>query len=102
MSLFDFLGKQENINEGVAAFRGTPGAVLLDVRSPGEYAEGHIPDSVNLPLNRLPTISSSKSTPLFIYCYSGSRSRRACAWLSKNGYSTTDIGGIMNYRGAIV
>jgi len=101
MSFLNLLTKQININDGVSAFRKTPDAVLLDVRTPEEYAEGHIPGSKNLPLNRLPALSAKKDTPLFVYCYSGARSRRACAWLKQNGYMTTDIGGIMNYRGAM-
>ena len=101
MSFLNLLTKQININNGVSTFRNTPGATLLDVRTPEEYAEGHIPGSINLPLNQIPTISTEKDTPLFVYCYSGARSRRACAWLNQNGYITTDIGGIMNYRGAI-
>ena len=40
------------MDEGVRAFRQTPGAVLLDVREPDEYAGGHVPGSVNLPLGQ--------------------------------------------------
>jgi len=101
MNLLNLMTKQVDINEGVAAFRKTPDAVLLDVRSPEEYAEGHIPGSTNLPLNRLPAIAAEKETPLYVYCYSGARSRRACMWLERNGYAVTDIGGIMNYRGTV-
>ena len=44
MALFDFL-KSNDINEGVKEYEGVAGAVLLDVRTPQEYREGHIPGS---------------------------------------------------------
>ena len=43
------------INAGVALCRATHGAFLVDVRTPGEFHSGHIPGSVNLPLERLET-----------------------------------------------
>ena len=49
MGFFDFLHGAD-INEGVELFRSTPGALLLDVRTAQEYAGGHIPGSVNIPL----------------------------------------------------
>ena len=54
MGFFDFL-KQPDVNQGVANYYNTPGAVLLDVRTPQEYSEGHIPESKNVrckPLTR--------------------------------------------------
>lgn len=101
MSLFNLFGKRADINEGVRRFRETPDAVLLDVRTPEEYARGRVPDSVNLPLDRLESIPYGPERPLFVYCHSGARSARACAWLSRRGYSAANIGGIMEYRGEI-
>ena len=43
MGFFDFL-KQANINQGIEEYKRTAGAVLLDVRTPQEYQEGHIPE----------------------------------------------------------
>ncbi len=77
MGLMDFL-KPADINAGVEEFRATPGARLVDVRTPGEYAGGHIPGAVNVPLQQISAIASEvpdKSTPLFVYCMSGARSR---------------------------
>ena len=51
MGLMDFL-KPADINAGVEEFRATPGARLIDVRTPGEYAGGHIPGAANVPLQR--------------------------------------------------
>jgi len=41
----------ENINKGLEEFKSTPGAVLVDVRELDEFASGHIPGAVNLPLS---------------------------------------------------
>lgn len=101
MSIFSFMQTQNDIHDGLKRFRSMSGAVLLDVRSPEEYADGHIPGSVNLPLNRLAAIDLDKSTPLFVCCLSGARSARACAWLEKNGYTAENIGGLTTYRGEL-
>ena len=104
MGFFDFL-KQPDINRGVQAFKATKGAVLLDVRTPQEFREGHIPESKNVPLQHLDKISSvvdNKNTPLFVYCYSGGRSRQASAVLQRLGYpNVTNIGGITAYTGKV-
>ena len=97
--------KQHDINQGVTAFRNTPGAILLDVRTPQEYREGHIPCSKNVPLQAIDKISfvaENKDTVLFVYCYSGARSRQAAAQLRHMGYTNvTNIGGIAAYSGKV-
>ena len=55
MGFFDFL-KQANINQGIEEYKKTAGAALLDVRTPQEYQEGHIPESKNVPLQQLTVI----------------------------------------------
>lgn len=57
MGFFDFF-KQVNINQGVEEYKATADAVLVDVRTPQEYREGHIPGSKNVPLQQLDKISS--------------------------------------------
>ena len=47
MGFFDFL-KQANINQGIEEYKKTAGAVLLDVRTPQEYQEGHIHQKVKM------------------------------------------------------
>jgi rhodanese-related sulfurtransferase len=104
MKLFGFL-EASDINRDVAQFRQTEGALLLDVRGVDEYAEGHIPGSVNIPLQVLPTkkgLPEDLETPIFVYCRSGGRSRRAAAFLEKEGYEhVKNIGGIMDWKGEI-
>ena len=70
MGFFD-LFKQSNINQGIEEYKMTDDAVLLDVRTPQEYQEGHIPESKNVPLQQLDNIASvakNKDIPLFVYC----------------------------------
>jgi len=104
MGFFDFL-KQPDINKGVADFRNTEGAILVDVRTPQEYREGHIPGSKNVPLQQLDKISAvtdNKDAPMFVYCYSGARSRQATAILQHMGYANVNnIGGIAAYQGKV-
>ena len=104
MGFFDFL-KQPDVNQGVANYYNTPGAVLLDVRTPQEYSEGHIPGSKNVPLQALDKIRSvveNKDTELFVYCYSGARSRQAASALGQMGYTNVqNIGGITAYQGKV-
>ena len=52
MGFFDFL-KQPDINKGVADFRNTEEAILVDVRTPQEYREGHIPGRKIYPCSSL-------------------------------------------------
>ena len=104
MGFFDFF-KQPDINQGVKEFKQREGAVLLDVRTSQEYREGHIPGSKNVPLQQLDKISSvadNKNIPLFVYCYSGGRSRQAASMLQHMGYNNVqNIGGIAAYGGKV-
>ena len=104
MGFFDFL-KQPDINRGVANFRNAEGAVLVDVRSPQEYREGHIPVSKNLPLQTIDKVADlveNKDTALYVYCHSGARSRQAVSHLQYLGYSNVNnIGGIAAYQGKV-
>ena len=83
------------------------GYILLDVRTPKEYADGHIPNAVNLPNETIgkepPTILSDKEQRIFVYCRSGRRSQDAAAKLAAMGYTNiVDFGGIMDWRGDVV
>ena len=104
MGFFD-LFKHTDINQGVAQFQQTSNAMLVDVRTPEEYRDGHIHGSINVPLQQIEDIDlevSDMSTPLFIYCRSGARSRQATAMLQEMGYEEVhNIGGILNYKGKV-
>lgn len=103
MGFFDFL-LGPDINQGLQEYAATPGAVLLDVRTPQEYREGHIPGSKNIPLYELRQTqeAAGKDTPLFVYCHSGARSREAVSMLERMGYTKVkNIGGITAYKGEV-
>lgn len=105
MGFFDFF-KGADINQGIDEYKGTAGAVLVDVRTPQEYRDGHIPGSKNVPLQSLEAIgkvASQKETPLFVYCHSGARSRQAAGMLGRMGYANVkNLGGIVSYTGKVV
>lgn len=72
------------------------GAVILDVRTKGEYGSGHIKGSVNISvdqlknnLHRLP----DKQKPIITCCASGMRSSSAKSMLKSNGYAHVYNGG---------
>ena len=105
MGIFDFW-KQPDINQGVNEYLHSKGARLLDVRTPAEYMQGHIPGSMNLPLHNLEEVEyllKDKEEPLYVYCHSGARSRQAVSQLQQMGYSNVkNIGGIAAYTGKVV
>ncbi|MBQ9299831.1 MAG: rhodanese-like domain-containing protein [Clostridia bacterium] len=93
----------EDINRGLALFRNTPGAVLIDLRDEEDFAEGHIPGAVNMlpeTIREQITAAAQKDTPIFLYCYGGMRSYQAEALLQARGYQrVTSIGGMDRYDG---
>lgn len=104
MGFFDMF-KQKDMNQGIKEYQSVPGAILLDVRTPQEYQEGHVPESKNVPLqaiNKVTSVAKNKETPLFVYCYSGSRSGQAVNALKRMGYTNVkNIGGISSYTGKV-
>jgi phage shock protein E len=76
--------------------------VLVDVRTPQEYASGYVDGAINIPLDTIESsfknIIPNKDTRLFIICRSGNRSAEAAQILKKLGYTNiTDIGGVINW-----
>lgn len=77
--------------------------LLLDVRSPEEYAEIHIPASTLLPLNQVENgiskYAPNKDKPILVYCLSGARADSACKTLAALGYTNVaTMGGIRSWK----
>lgn len=71
------------------------GAFLVDVRTPGEFAEGHVKGSVNIPLDRVASqLSQFKNKKnIIVFCRSGNRSSQAKSILEANGITNVINGG---------
>lgn len=72
------------------------GAIILDVRSKGEYAGGHIKGSINIPVDQLGNNLQKlkdKAKPIITCCASGMRSASAKSILKSNGYTEVYNGG---------
>lgn len=72
--------------------RQAPGSsLILDVRTPEEYAAGHIPNALNIPHDRLAEqigpIQKFADAPVVVYCKSGRRAAMAAAVLSEAGFT---------------
>jgi len=65
-----------------------PSLVILDVRTEGEYVEGHIEGAINIPLEELEQRLDEldKERGILVYCRSGVRSERACEMLIEGGF----------------
>jgi len=81
-------------------------AVLLDVRTPEEYAEGNLEGSVNIPHDQIDAkmaeietlTSGDKGHAIVLYCRSGARAGKAKAALQAAGYTrVTNVGGMTDY-----
>lgn len=84
----------------------TPGVIVLDVRTSEEYAQGHLPGAILVPLDRLDAAADSvlknRAAPVVVYCAVGGRSATAAKLLSAKGYTrlTNMIGGIHAWQAA--
>ena len=81
-------------------------ALILDVRENNEYSEGHIINSLHIPLSSLKTrmkdLEKHKTKKVIIACRSGHRSSQACATLKKEGFVQVFnlSGGVMAWESA--
>jgi rhodanese-related sulfurtransferase len=72
-----------------------PGARLVDVREPHEYAEARVPGAVLVPLASVPDRLDAfeGEGPAYVICRSGARSMRACEFLETKGIEAVNIAG---------
>lgn len=78
--------------------------LILDVRTPQEFNEGHIENARNIPVSEIAdktgSISAYKEKPVLVYCHSGARSFRASKLLHRAGFTKTRNlnGGMMAWK----
>lgn len=100
-----------NENSGLTPTQATllinrEGAQILDVRAPGEFADGHLPEARNIPAGeiaaRAQELETLKDTQLILVCQTGSRSANACRQLKKLGFGKVSslAGGMAGWRAA--
>jgi thioredoxin len=95
-----------NVDSYSAKIKATPNAQILDVRTPDEYATGHIENSDNVDWLTesfvLKTDKYDKTKPVFVYCKSGGRSTKASEKLAELGFTTVYNldGGMLKWEAA--
>ncbi len=84
------LKRMSLVSEKLAQQHLRAGALVIDVRSPDEFAGGHVPQAINIPLGQLsqglPTHVSDKNQILLLHCLSGTRSGIAKVQAKRLGY----------------
>jgi rhodanese-related sulfurtransferase len=79
------------------------GARLVDVRSPGEFAGGHLPGALNIPVGEVGARHGElgdRTRPVVVYCASGMRSASAASALKGLGFSQVyDLGAMARWKG---
>ena len=98
--------RQISMDEAVKMMKDEKNYIILDVRRPDEYAEGHIPGAINVPNEEIGTAEIAelpdKSQLILVYCRSGRRSKEASEKLVKLGYTNiVEFGGILDWKGEI-
>lgn len=76
------------------------GALLLDVRTPAEFASGHVEGAANIPVDELAAkLPANKEQAVVVYCHSGRRSAAAKQVLEKAGFTkVSDLGAMTNWK----
>jgi rhodanese-related sulfurtransferase len=79
------------------------GVTLLDVREPDEWAAGHAPEAVHIPMgdiqSRLADLPADNE--VYVVCRSGGRSARVTAFLNANGWDAINVdGGLQSWQAA--
>ena len=71
------------------------GAVVVDVREPGEYVGGHVPGAVLVPMGQLPSRLNElpKGLPVYVICASGNRSLSMTSFLVRAGFDAYSVAG---------
>ena len=99
--------RQVNMDEAITMMEEESGYIILDVRTPEEFADKHIPGALNIPNETIGTAEipelPDKDQLILVYCRSGNRSKQASEKLAALGYTNiVEFGGINNWPGETV
>ena len=99
--------RQVSMDEAIAMMEEENDYIILDVRTPEEFAEKHIPDAINIPNETIGTEEipelPDKEQLILVYCRSGNRSKQASDKLVRLGYTNiVEFGGINDWPGETV
>ena len=99
--------RQINMDEAITMMEEGSGYIILDVRTPEEFAERHIPGAINIPNETISTEEipelPDKDQLILVYCRSGNRSKQASEKLAALGYTNiVEFGGINDWPGETV
>jgi rhodanese-related sulfurtransferase len=90
LSFSAYSSNVSNISQQELLDTNTKSMVVVDVRTPEEFQQGHVPNAINVPLSDIidnPAIlTSSKGKPIVLYCRSGYRAGKAAEALHKEGH----------------
>ena len=99
--------RQITAQEAAELMESETGYIVLDVRTPAEYAERHIPGAINVPNETIGSTSPEqlpdRKQLILVYCRSGNRSKQAADKLVALGYTNiVEFGGINSWPGETV
>ena len=99
--------RQINMDEAITMMEEESGYIILDVRTPEEFAEKHIPGAINVANETIGTDEipelPDKDQLILVYCRSGNRSKQASEKLAALGYTNiVEFGGINDWPGETV
>lgn len=80
---------------GVAELVADPDAFVLDVREDHEFASGHVPGAVSIPMSVLPSRVQEvpRDRRVHVICRSGARSAQVVQWLNPQGFDSVNVAG---------
>ena len=99
--------RQIDMDEAITMMEEESGYIILDVRTPEEFADKHIPGAINIPNETISTEEipelPNKDQLILVYCRSGNRSKQASEKLVALGYTNiVEFGGINDWPGETV
>ena len=99
--------RQINMDEAITLMEEESVYIILDVRTPEEFADKHIPGAINIPNETISTEEipelPDKDQLILVYCRSGNRSKQASEKLAALGYTNiVEFGGINDWPGETV